>query len=100
MTNDYYDDDENLLEEIIQQEQQGSLRRKLNNEALENGEEYRYILNEYLNNWTIFYWVLKRNLVLSPVHRLLVAALLTVAPILDWEFQTHEFADTGLSEIL
>ena len=62
MTNDYYDDDENLLEEIIQQEQQGSLRRKLNNEALENGEEYRYILTEYLNNWTIFYWVLKRKL--------------------------------------
>ena len=55
MTNDYYDDDENLLEEIIQQEQQGSLHRKLNNEALENGEEYRYILTEYLNNRTISY---------------------------------------------
>ena len=62
MTNDYYDDDENLLGEIIQQEQQERLRRRLNNEALENGEEYRYILTEYLNNWTIFYWVLKRKL--------------------------------------
>ena len=48
MTNDYYDDDENLLEEIIQQEQQERLRRRLNNEALENGEEYRYILTEYI----------------------------------------------------
>ena len=29
---------------------------------MKNGEEYRYILTEYLNNWTIFYWVLKRKL--------------------------------------
>ena len=50
MTNDYYNDDENLLEEIIQQEQHERLSRMLNNEALENGEEYRYILTEYLNN--------------------------------------------------
>ena len=48
MTNDYYNDDENLLEEIIQQEQHERLSRMLNNEALENGEEYRYILTEYI----------------------------------------------------
>ena len=50
MNADYYDDNENLLEETIQQEQQGRLRRSLNNEALENGEELRYILTEYVNN--------------------------------------------------
>ena len=50
MNADYYDDDENLLEDIIQQEQQGRLRRRLNNEALQNGEELRYILTEYVNN--------------------------------------------------
>ena len=47
---DYYDDDENLLEDIIQQEQQGRLRRRLNNKALQNGEELRYSLTEYVNN--------------------------------------------------
>ena len=50
MNADYYDDDENLLEEIIQQEQQGRLRRRLNNEALQNREELRCILTEYVNN--------------------------------------------------
>ena len=50
MNADYYDGDENLLEEIIHQEQQGRLCRRLNNEALQNGEELRYILTEYINN--------------------------------------------------
>ena len=47
---DCYDDDESLLEEIIQQEQLGRLRRRLNNEALQNGEELTCILTEYVNN--------------------------------------------------
>ena len=50
MNADYYNDDENLLEEIIQREQQGRLRGRLNNEALQNGEELRYILTEYAKN--------------------------------------------------
>ena len=36
-------------DEIIQQEQQGRFRRRLNNEALKNGEELRYIYTEYVN---------------------------------------------------
>ena len=43
MNADYYHDDGNLLEEIIQQEQQEHLRRRLNNEAFQNGEDKLYI---------------------------------------------------------